>query len=88
MRGEDRDRERLLRRGSAHTIAGRPHDGPDVEGNVLCLCPNDHVRFEFGSIVVDQELGIVDRTTGRSIGRLRTAPGHLGAHIVSERLMN
>ena len=31
---------------------GRPHDGPDVEENVLCLCPNDHVRFEFGAIVI------------------------------------
>ena len=27
---------------------GRLHDGPDVAANVLCLCPNDHVRFEFG----------------------------------------
>ena len=26
---------------------GRPHDAPDVAGNALCLCPNDHVRFEF-----------------------------------------
>jgi predicted restriction endonuclease len=31
---------------------GRPHDGPDIESNVLCLCPNDHVRFEFGTILI------------------------------------
>jgi hypothetical protein len=23
---------------------GRPHNGPDTADNVLCLCPNDHVR--------------------------------------------
>src|SRR5205823_3385621 len=38
---------------------GRPHDGPDVESNILCLCPNDHVRFEFGSIAVTQDLQII-----------------------------
>ena len=25
---------------------GRPHNGPDVLGNVLCLCPNHHVAFD------------------------------------------
>jgi putative restriction endonuclease len=29
---------------------GHPHNGPDVLANVLCLCPNDHVRFDFGAI--------------------------------------
>jgi putative restriction endonuclease len=55
---------------------GRPHDGPDVESNVLCLCPNDHVRFEFGAIVIDDDLSIIDRTEGRVIGALRVVRGH------------
>lgn len=56
---------------------GRPHDGPDVEGNVLCLCPNDHVRFEFGAIVIEDDLTILDRMSGKSVGKLRTAAKHL-----------
>lgn len=31
---------------------GRPHDGKDRLDNVLCLCPNDHVLFDFGAITV------------------------------------
>lgn len=31
---------------------GRPHDGRDSMSNVLCLCPNDHVLFDFGAITV------------------------------------
>ncbi len=32
---------------------GSPHDGPDVSGNVLCLCPNHHVLFDKGTIWID-----------------------------------
>lgn len=31
---------------------GRPHDGRDALSNVLCLCPNDHVLFDFGALTV------------------------------------
>lgn len=31
---------------------GRPHDGRDSLENVLCLCPNDHVLFDFGAVTV------------------------------------
>ena len=31
---------------------GRPHFGRDTLDNVLCLCPNDHVLFDFGAITV------------------------------------
>ena len=29
----------------AHHIVplGTPHNGPDIRGNILCVCPNDHV---------------------------------------------
>jgi 5-methylcytosine-specific restriction endonuclease McrA len=28
---------------------GSPHDGPDVIKNILCLCPNCHVRLDYGT---------------------------------------
>lgn len=34
---------------------GRPHHGPDVEPNILCLCPNCHVRLDIGGVVVRAE---------------------------------
>jgi putative restriction endonuclease len=61
----------------AHIRAlGRPHDGPDVVGNVLCLCPNDHVRFDKGAIVITDELDVIDRTMGQVIAKLRTVAVH------------
>lgn len=35
---------------------GSPHDGPDIPGNILCLCPNHHVLFDKGSIWIDSSL--------------------------------
>jgi predicted restriction endonuclease len=41
----------------AHIRAlGRPHDGPDVAENLLCLCPNCHVLFDNGEILIDDDL--------------------------------
>lgn len=36
----------------AHHIKplGEPHSGPDVENNILILCPNHHVLCDFGGI--------------------------------------
>jgi putative restriction endonuclease len=31
---------------------GKPHNGPDVPDNVLCLCPNCHVLFDTGAIAI------------------------------------
>ena len=40
---------------------GTPHNGPDVEPNILCLCPNCHVRLDIGAVVVDEDWSIVVR---------------------------
>ncbi|MEV5435921.1 YDG/SRA domain-containing protein [Streptomyces sp. NPDC052682] len=40
---------------------GKPHHGPDVEQNLLCLCPNCHVRLDIGAIVVADDWSIVVR---------------------------
>jgi hypothetical protein len=36
----------------AHHIRGlgEPHNGPDVIGNILCLCPNHHAELDYGVI--------------------------------------
>jgi putative restriction endonuclease len=55
---------------------GRPHNGPDTESNILCLCPNDHVRLDAGAILISNSMQILDAVDGREIGRLRTIKDH------------
>ena len=55
---------------------GFPHNGPDVAENILCLCPNDHVRFDTGAIWLDDDLAVVEAATGQATTRLREARGH------------
>ena len=50
---------------------GRPHNGPDVAENVLCLCPKCHVLFDELSVWVNY-----DRSLGGEIGLLRTNSQH------------
>jgi hypothetical protein len=60
----------------AHIRAlGGGHGGPDVPSNVLCLCPNDHVRFDSGALYLKE--GEVF-TTGAAtlIGALNVHPHH------------
>ncbi|QIN81303.1 HNH endonuclease [Rubrobacter tropicus] len=38
---------------------GAPHDGPDTEDNILCLCPNHHVLFDNGAISVAKDLSLI-----------------------------
>lgn len=47
---------------------GRPHDGPDVAGNILCLCPNHHVQIDKGALAITDE------------HRLVGLPGSLAVH--------
>lgn len=49
----------------AHHIRplGSPHNGPDVVGNIIILCPNHHVLFDYGTLLLDAQ-------------RLRTVHGH------------
>jgi putative restriction endonuclease len=54
---------------------GRPHNGPDALENLLCLCPNDHVRFDSGALVISDTLQVHDRVT-RKVVALRTRPDH------------
>ncbi len=61
----------------AHVQAlGRPHLGPDVPENILCLCPNCHVLFDNGARLVSDELRVVDALSGQVIGDLYVHARH------------
>ena len=63
----------------AHIRAlGTPHNGPDVEENILCLCPNHHVLFDGGGLFIHDDLRIEGHP-----GLLRTAQSH---HIDRKQL--
>ncbi|MGW4274219.1 HNH endonuclease [Streptomyces seoulensis] len=55
---------------------GRPHEGPDVSSNVLCLCPNHHVLFDLGMLHITDDLVVVEQPSGTHRGRLAERPGH------------
>jgi len=37
---------------------GIPHNGPDTEDNILCLCPNHHVLFDNGAVFIADDLSL------------------------------
>lgn len=51
---------------------GRPHDGPDIAANIICLCPNHHVLFDHGGFSITDDLELVGLG-----GLLRVVPNHL-----------
>jgi putative restriction endonuclease len=62
---------------AAHIRAlGKPHDGPDVKSNVLCLCPNHHVMFDAGAIYVDMDWTVRVSTDRNAVGQLRRHAKH------------
>jgi len=34
---------------------GNPHCGPDQPGNIVCVCPNCHVKLDYGAININQD---------------------------------
>ena len=55
---------------------GKPHNGPDTIGNILCLCPNHHVLFDRGSIIIEEDLSIDSDSESHQCKYLRTKPEH------------
>ncbi|WP_266203809.1 YDG/SRA domain-containing protein [Pontibacter kalidii] len=37
---------------------GKPHNGPDTLDNLLCLCPNHHVMFDFGGFTINDDFSL------------------------------
>jgi predicted restriction endonuclease len=66
---------------------GRSHHGPDVPANVLCLCPNDHVRLDRGILVLTDDFDVVDPVSGARTGFIAVKPQHKldGAHAAYHR---
>jgi putative restriction endonuclease len=50
---------------------GTLHNGPDTPENILCLCPNHHVLFDRGGVVVAEDLSLIGAD-----GRLTVQPQH------------
>ncbi|NLU99268.1 hypothetical protein B6N13_14395 [Marinomonas sp. UCMA 3892] len=50
---------------------GQPHNGPDVESNILCLCPNHHVLFDNGGFTIADDLSLIGIE-----GELKTVKKH------------
>jgi putative restriction endonuclease len=50
---------------------GAPHHGPDTLDNLLCLCPNHHVLFDYGGFAIADDLRLLGID-----GRLITKPEH------------
>ena len=55
---------------------GRPHDGPDALSNLLCLCPNDHIRLDRGVLVITEELEVASAASNEVLGSLITDEDH------------
>lgn len=50
---------------AAHIKAlGKPHFGPDVIENMICLCPNHHVMFDLGVITINNDLSLIGAVSG------------------------
>lgn len=50
---------------------GKPHNGPDIEENLLCLCPNHHVMFDNGGFAINDNLELIGIN-----GKLRVVKKH------------
>lgn len=50
---------------------GTPHNGPDVISNVLCLCPNHHVKFDYGGFTILDDFDLLGEP-----GKLYVHPDH------------
>jgi putative restriction endonuclease len=60
---------------------GAPHHGPDVLSNVLCLCPNHHALFDFGSFGVADDYSLLGlRGQLRILNTHQLDLGHLAYH--------
>jgi len=55
---------------------GKPHNGPDEPGNLLCLCPNHHVLLDRGMIAIQADLTVMDTASGATLGCLRVVQNH------------
>lgn len=69
----------------AHIQAlGKPHNGPDVVGNVLCLCPSCHGAFDAGAVWLTDDLKVFHFEDGFVGGLTVHAQHSISLHCVRE----
>ncbi|TFB73205.1 hypothetical protein E3O06_08205 [Cryobacterium glaciale] len=56
---------------------GRPHVGHDALENILCLCPNHHTQFDFGGLVLSDNLEAVETQKMTVISNLSFRKNHV-----------
>jgi putative restriction endonuclease len=56
---------------------GRPHVGRDALENILCLCPNHHTQFDFGGLVLSDNLEAVETHNMTVISNLVFRKNHV-----------
>ena len=78
---------RLEANGVPHAIGahikalGKPHNGPDVEGNMLILCPNDHYLFDAFAFSINDDFTFVGREGSLIVHRRHSiSPEYLNYH--------
>jgi putative restriction endonuclease len=60
----------------AHIRAlGKPHNGPDIVENVICLCPNHHSLLDLGGIYISDSFKVYDLSHSQ-IGELKIDESH------------
>ena len=55
---------------------GFPHNGPDVIGNLICLCPNHHKLFDSSGFYINQNLELISTISGENFGVLFVSQEH------------
>ena len=55
---------------------GTPDDGPDMEENLLCLCPNHHKLLDTGGIVMDGDMNVIHLVDLNVLGPLTVSRRH------------
>ena len=60
---------------------GTPHNGPDTEDNILCLCPNHHVLFDNGAVSIAEDLSLIGETGSLAVSDYHHVnPNYLAYH--------
>ena len=50
---------------------GKTHRGPDVQENMLVVCPNHHAQLDYGAIVIDPNTLEIVHKSGDMLGKLK-----------------
>ena len=55
---------------------GGTHQGPDIQGNMLVVCPNHHAQLDYGAIAIDPNTLEITHRNGDKIGKLTVLKRH------------